>query len=101
MSAFIEQFLKDRKEAFTKAIMEDNLDYVRVYCDRYGVPIPKDERILKAGIYKAVQHCTDIPKEVKDKAFMKCLELGFSPLIRQLGEEDDDDICGQDQEHDG
>ena len=101
MSAFIEQFLKDRKEAFTKAIMEDKLDYVRVYCDRYGVPIPKDERILKAGIYKAVQHCTDIPKEVKDKAFMKCLELGFSPFMEPIEKEEADDIRGQNPEHDG
>lgn len=101
MSEFINRFLIDRKEALTKAVMEDNWDYVRVYCDRYGVPIPKDERIMKAGIYKAVQECTDIPKDVKDVAFMKCLELGFSPLIRPFGEEDDDDICGQDQEHDG
>ena len=75
------QFLKDRKEAFTKAVMEDNWDYVRRYCDRYGVPIPTDETIMKAGIYKAVQACTDIPNEVKEVAFMKCLELGFSPLM--------------------
>lgn len=90
----VKKFLRDRKEAFTKAVMEDNWDYVRVYCDRYGVPIPADEKIMKAGIYKAVQVCTDIPKEVKDKAFMKCLELGFSPFMKPL-EEDNDDIHKQ------
>lgn len=101
MSEFINRFLIDRNEAFTKAVMEDNWDYVRVYCDRFKIPIPKDEKILKAGIYKAVQHVTDIPKEVKDKAFMKCLELGFSPYMKPLEEEDVDDIRGQNQKHDG
>lgn len=88
----IKRFLKDRKEAFTKAVMEGNWDYVRVYCDRYGVSIPADEKIMKAGIYKAVQACTDIPKEVKDVAFMKCLELGFSPLMRQIEREGCEDV---------
>lgn len=86
----LKRFLKDRKEAFVKAVMEDNWDYVRVYCDRYGVPIPADEKIMKAGIYKAVRACTDIPKEVKDVAFMKCLELGFSPLMRPIEREGED-----------
>ncbi len=85
MSAMnMKRFLKDRKEAFTKAVMDDNWDCVRVYCNRYDVPIPEDEKIMKAGIYKAVQVCTDIPKEVKDVAVMKCIELGFSPLMRPI-----------------
>lgn len=83
----LKKFIKDRKEAFTKAVLEDNWDYVRVYCNRYDVPIPTDEKIMKAGIYKAVQACTDISKEVKDVAFMKCLELGFSPLMRPIESE--------------
>lgn len=37
---------------------------------------------MKAGIYKAVQYCENIPQEVKIKAMQKCLELGFSPLIK-------------------
>lgn len=86
----MKRFLQDRREAFIKAVMEDNWDYVRVYCDRYRVAIPKDERIMKAGIYKAVQACTDIPKDVKDVAFMKCLELGFSPFMRPPEEPDGD-----------
>ena len=43
--------------------------------------MPKDKKVFAAGIYKAVQQCTNIPQEIKDKAFTKCLELGFSPLI--------------------
>lgn len=86
----LKKFLKDRKEAFTKAVMEDNWDYVRVYCDRYGVSIPEDEKIMKAGIYKAVQACEDISKEVKDVAFIKCLKLGFSPLMRPIESEEEE-----------
>ena len=77
------QFLKDRKKAFTKAIMDDDWSYVRKYCEKYSVPLPKDDRVMKAGIYKAVQECIDIPDEVKNTAFVKCMELGFFPFIMQ------------------
>lgn len=75
------RFLRDRRKAFTKAIMNDDWGYVRRYCEKYGVPMPGDERVMKAGIYKAVHECTDIPDDVKNVAIEKCLKLGFIPFI--------------------
>jgi len=88
----MDQFVKERNEAFTKAVMEDDWDAVRRYCDKYWIPIPVKEKVMKAGTYKAVQQCTGIPDHVKDVAFKKCLELGFSPWIDSvISEEDEDD----------
>lgn len=85
--SYIETFLKDRNEAFIKAVMEDDWKAVRKYCKKYHVPVPSSHKVFKAGIYKAVQGCNDIPAEVKGIAFKKCIELGFSPLIDYKGDE--------------
>lgn len=74
-------FLKDRREALTKVVMRDDWKSVRKYCKKYGVEMPKDSRTFKAGVYKAVQGCTDIPQNVKEIARSKCLALGFKPYI--------------------
>lgn len=75
------QFLKDRHIATMNAILKDDFDGVKKYCRKYGVPIPKDERVLKAGIYKGAQECTDIPDEVKAIAREKCIAIGFKPTM--------------------
>lgn len=49
---------------------------------KHGVKMPKDLKVKQAGIYKAVQECTNIPDEIKSKAVFKCMELGFNPFIR-------------------
>lgn len=82
---FLKQFIKDRNEAFTRFVMNDDWTAVRKYCRKYHVDMPKEKKIFKAGIYKAVQYCTDIPEEVKIKAMKKCLELGFNPFIKPVG----------------
>ena len=79
----MEMFLKDRKKAFKNAVMKDDWNGFKKYCKKYHVPIPKSEVVMKAGCYKAVQECTDIPDEVKQEAKRKCLELGFYPYIRR------------------
>ena len=43
--------------------------------------MPENPNVMAAGIYKAVQEVTTIPDEVKDIAAMKCLKLGFSPIM--------------------
>ena len=80
-------FVKERDKAFVKAVTEDDWGAVRKYCKKYNMPVPKSNKVMKTGIYKAVQYCTNIPEDVKEVAFMKCLELGFSPLIKPTGEE--------------
>lgn len=77
------KFVKERDEAFIDFVETGSTEKVRTYCKKYGVQMPKDHRVFAAGIYKAVQQCTSIPEEIKNKAFVKCLELGFSPLMRQ------------------
>lgn len=79
-------FSKERDKAFIRAVMEDDWKAVREYAKKYGVPIPKKRNTMKAGIYKAVQYCTEIPEEVKKVAMIKCLELGFNPLIKPIEE---------------
>ena len=79
-------FTEERGKAFTDAVVNDKWDGVKWYAKKYGVPLPKSEKVMKAGIYKAVQYCTDIPEDVKTIAMQKCLEMGFNPFIRPIGE---------------
>ena len=74
-------FVKERHEAFVEAVLNNNFDKVKAYAKKYGVPIPRSKKIMKASVYKAVQCCTDIPEKIKTMAMQKCLELGFNPFI--------------------
>ena len=77
----IRQFVIDRDDAFTAAVMEDDWDAVRRYCKKYKVKIPNNEKVMKAGIYKAAQEIIGLPQEVKDVARKKCIALGFKPTM--------------------
>lgn len=77
----MKKFVKDRDSAFCEFVKTGNLKAVQKYCRKYGVSMPGNERVLKAGIYKAVQQCTGIPQDVKDIAAERCKELGFSPYM--------------------
>ena len=80
-----EQFVRDRDSAFTRAVVDDDWSAVYKYLNKYGMERPSSRKVLRAAIYKAVQHCTNIPQDVKDIAVTKCIELGFSPLIQMGG----------------
>lgn len=84
----IKQAVKERDEAFTDFVLTGSDIKLKAYCRKYGVKIPKSRKVFEAGIYKAVQYCTHIPEDVKNKAMIKCLELGFSPLMDFGGEDD-------------
>ena len=71
-----------RDKSMIKAVMEDDWSGIIRMCKEDGVPIPDDPRVMKAGIYKAVQYCTKIPQDVKETAMLKCLALGFNPFIK-------------------
>lgn len=77
-------FAEERDKAFIDAVVNDKWDKVRKYSKKYGVPIPKKRSVMKAGIYKAVQYCTNIPEDVKVLAMQKCLQLGLSPFIKPI-----------------
>ena len=79
------EFLKDRHEAIIEAVINDKWKKVRAFCKKYGIPIPKNWKVMKAGIYKTAQYCTDIPDDVKNAAMVKCLELGFNPFVEGFG----------------
>lgn len=76
-----EDFVRDRDEAITEAVLNDNWSKVRKYCKKYKIKVPDDESVFKAGIYKAAQECTGISQEIKDIAFEKCLALNFYPFM--------------------
>lgn len=78
----IKQFVKDRDESFIDFVKTGDTKKVRAYCRKYGVNMPNNKKVFAAGIYKAVQQCTSIPEDIKALAFRKCLDLGFSPLMR-------------------
>ena len=82
-------FAKERDKAFTDAVVNDNWDGVRAYMKKYGMTALSDT-VMKAGIYKAVQYCTNIPEDAKTLAMQKCLEMGFNPFIRPIGEGSED-----------
>lgn len=79
--AFVKQFFKERNEAFIDAVVNDDFTKFKTYCKKYGVPLPPSKKIMKATVYKAVQECTDIPRDVKAIAFDKCIALGFEPYM--------------------
>ena len=79
---FAEEFSQMRDEAFIDFVKTGNLKKVLRFCRKYGVEIPKDETVLKVGVYKAVQCCTEIPTEIKDKAALLCLKMGYSPMMK-------------------
>jgi hypothetical protein len=78
-------FTKERDKAFTDAVVNDNWDGVRAFTEKYRMSASSDT-VMKAGIYKAVQYCTNIPEDVKTLAMQKCLEMGFNPFIRPIAE---------------
>lgn len=80
-NADIKEFVRDRNEALMAAVVNDDWDAVKRYCKKYGVKLPKEEDVIKAGIYKAVQEVISIPQEVKDQARTKCVALGFKPTM--------------------
>ena len=79
-------FTKERDKAFTDAVVNDKWDGVKRYAKKYGVHLPKSEKVMKVVVYKAVRYCTDIPEDVKNIAMQKCLEMGFNLFIRPIGE---------------
>ena len=96
-----EQYVKDRNAAFTAFVLNDDWGPVKEYCTNYCIAMPDNPDVTAAGIYKAVQECTDIPDDVKVKAAMKCMKLGFVPFISPAVQAKPkkrikDHVCGND-----
>lgn len=82
-----EQFVKERDAALIDFVQTGSMKKVRKYCNKHGVKMPKDKKVFAAGIYKAVQCCTDIPEDVKVLAMQKCMAIGFNPFMAPVGAE--------------
>lgn len=79
--ATIKTYVKKRDEAVRRAVLYDDWHGVRDLCVEYMIPMPTDETIFKAGIYKSASGITNLPDEIRKLAAEKCIELGFSPKI--------------------
>lgn len=75
------KFVKDRHKAFADVLNNDSLEELKKYSKKYGMKMPKDEKVAKAGVLKAIQECTDFTEDEKLKAMFKCIDLGFKPFI--------------------
>lgn len=78
------RFVEDRDRAFTAAVVEDDWNSVRAFLRKYGMVEPRNERVLKGGVYKAVQECIKIPAKVKKLAAKKCIELNMAPTAWEV-----------------
>lgn len=58
-------YAKERNNAFIEAVVNDNWNPVKNYAKKYNMQIPK------AGI----------SDELKEIAMRECIKLGFNPLI--------------------
>lgn len=76
------RFREDRDEAFIAFILNDDWEPVKQYCATYGISMPENPDVMAAGIYKAVQEVTTMPDDIKVRAAMKCMRLGFTPFMR-------------------
>lgn len=77
----IKRYVKKRDEAVRRAVLYDDWDGVRALCAKYMIPMPTDETIFKAGIYKSASGITSLSDEVRKLAAEKCIALGFKPTI--------------------
>lgn len=79
----IKQMIKMRDDALKAAVIKDDFSQIYVYSIMLSIKIPKDEKVFKAGIYKAACECLNLSPEIRKKAAEKCIELGFKPGIKE------------------
>lgn len=74
-------YSEERDKAFIEFVKNVNIKPWAKLCKKYHILRPASWRVERAGIYKAVQYCTNISDDVKVLAMQKCLKMGFNPLI--------------------
>lgn len=81
MSKAIRDYASERDAAFAAFVDDGNFSHIDSLIDKWGGKrIPHDD-VGRAAVYKAVQECVGISEEVKTRAFLKCIDLGFLPWI--------------------
>lgn len=78
----LEEFIKDRDEAFASGDEEK----VKEYCKKYEINIPEDETIFKAGMHKSICNMYLMPDskislEQYERSHNWLIANGFTPSI--------------------
>ena len=71
------QFVKDRNEA----LLSLDKDKIIAYLNKYGIPVPANEKVFWAGVHKGIVNMKAAPKEQKFDSMLWLVEHGFSPYI--------------------
>ena len=74
---FIKQFKHDRKIAFENF----TYDSIRVYCLKYGIPVPENDSTFWIGAHKARFHMTDVRKDLRAKSAKWLEDNGYDVLF--------------------
>lgn len=80
----VEDFMKDRDEAFASGDTEK----VKEYCKKYGIEIPENETIFKAGMHKAICNAylapnSKISVEQYERSHNWLIANGFKPSMTE------------------
>lgn len=73
----IEEFVKDRDEAFLSLDKEK----IIAYMNKYDVDVPQNELVFWAGVHKAIMQLRSASKEQKEKSSSWLLKNGFNPMM--------------------
>lgn len=82
LEQFTKDFVKDRDEAFASG----DIKKVREYCKKYGIEIPENETIFKAGMHKAICNAylapdSKISIEQYERSYDWLMANGFTPSM--------------------
>lgn len=78
----MDEFLKDRNEAFTSGDEKK----IRAYCEKYHIDIPENEEIFWAGVHKTICNLflvesSKITLKQYNKSFDWLVDHGYNPSI--------------------
>ena len=74
----MKEFVKERDRAFIEYIKTGNKKKLIAYFEKYHIPYPNKEKVLKIAVYKAALQCTNIPEDIKDIARNRLAAMGCS-----------------------
>ena len=78
----MDEFIKDRDEAFASG----DIEKVKAYCEKYEIEIPEDENIFKAGMHTAICNMYLMPDskislEQYERSYEWLIANGYTPSV--------------------
>lgn len=78
----MEEFIKDRNDAFASG----DIEKVKAYCEKYEIEIPENENIFKAGMHKAICNMYLMPDskislEQYERSYEWLIANGYTPSV--------------------